>query len=208
MVPDSLVLSSLDAARHVRAPRFFPAPASALDGQRRDVVVQADAAGHRLLARLLVPAPLPVLDLACFAAVERLLAAPALLPVLAVVYRARALLPARRARAWRAPLLSAGAIDIVATCCSTGRGSSGAGCGAERVVCTLTNRALCGAGACHRRRPCGNAAAIGIIASGRCCGARDAPALANGLLLLRPRESTGVLVAAATDAPHGGSLLP
>ena len=32
------------------------------------------------------------------------------------------------------------------------------------------------------------------------------PALANGLLLLRPRESTGVLVAAAIDAPHGWLL--
>ena len=35
-------------------------------------------ARHRLLARPRVPAPLPVPELACFAAVERLLAAPAL----------------------------------------------------------------------------------------------------------------------------------
>ena len=32
------------------------------------------------------------------------------------------------------------------------------------------------------------------------------PALANGLLLLGARESTGVLVAAAIDAPHGWPL--
>ena len=80
VVARALVLGIRDLARHVGAPRLFPAPAPALDGQRRAVVVQADAARHRLLARLLVPAPLPVLDLACFAAVERLLAAPALLP--------------------------------------------------------------------------------------------------------------------------------
>ena len=74
-----------------------------------------------------------------FAAAERLLAVPALLPVLVVVYRARALLPARRARPWCAPLLSGWRHQHR---CWHHQGGSGAGRGAERVVCTLTNRAL------------------------------------------------------------------
>ena len=96
--PRSLVLGSLDPAGQVGAPCFCPAPAPTLDGQRRAIVVQADAAAHGLLARLLVAAALPVLALAARVAVERLLAAAALLPVLVAGRGAGELLAARRAR--------------------------------------------------------------------------------------------------------------
>ena len=98
MESQPLVLGGLDPACHVCAPRFCPASACALDGQRRAVVVQADAAVHGLFARLLVASPLPVLALALRATVERLLAAAALLPVPVAGGGAGKLLPARRAR--------------------------------------------------------------------------------------------------------------
>jgi hypothetical protein len=126
----SLVLGIRNLARHLRAPRLFPVSAAALNGQRRAVVVQADAARHRCLARQCVPAPLPVLDLACFPAVERLLAAPTPLLVLGAVRSPRELLPAHGARPFCAPLLSAGGIVGM---CSVGRGGGDRACRASRL---------------------------------------------------------------------------
>ena len=97
-------------ARHVGAPGGVPTAASALDGLRVLTVVQADHARELLPAHLPVPAPLPVLDLACLAAVKRLLAPTALLPATVVVHSACELLPARRARPCGASLRCAGGI--------------------------------------------------------------------------------------------------
>ena len=65
----ALVRGICGLARHVGAPGLVPAAAPALDRQQVLLVVQADDAGERLLARLLVPAPLPVRTLAVAVAV-------------------------------------------------------------------------------------------------------------------------------------------
>ena len=64
MVAQALKRGVCGFARHVGAPGLVPAAAPTLDRQRVSVVVQADNACQQLLARLLVPAPLPVLALA------------------------------------------------------------------------------------------------------------------------------------------------
>ena len=57
----ALVRGVRGLARHVGAPGLVPAAAPALDRHWVLLVVQSDDACQRLLARLLVPTPLPVL---------------------------------------------------------------------------------------------------------------------------------------------------
>ena len=195
--PQPLVLGSLDPARHVRAPRFCPAPASALDGQRWAVVVQADAAAHGLLARLLVAAPLPVLALAARVAVERLLAAAALLPALVAGRGAGELLAARRARHCASlPVIRCG--DVYrrsGTIVGVGGRCGGVGRGCE--WCFL--RGL----ACQRG---GRSASMHLCIAAVGCCTRGALALGGGAFLLRAGETRGCFVAPAHHAPHDKGL--
>ena len=195
--PESLVLGSLDAARHVRAPRFCPAPASALDGQRRAVVVQADAAAHGLLARLLVAAPLPVLALAARVAVERLLAAAALLPVLVAGRGAGELLAARRARHCASlPVIRCSDVYRRSrTIVGAGGRCGGVGRGFARGFL----RGL----ACQRG---GRSASMNLCIAAVGCCTRGALALGGGAFLLRAGETRGCFVAPAHHATHGKGL--
>ena len=193
MVPQSLVLGSLDPARHMRAPRFSPAPASALDGQRRAVVVQADAAAHGLLARLLVATPLPVLALAARVAVKHLLATAALLPVLVAGRGASELLAARRA-SHCVSLTVIRCSDVYCRSRTIARaGGRCAGIGRGCGWCFLCGRA------CQRE---GRNASMNLCIAAVGCCACGALAFGGRAFLLRPGETRGCFVAPAHRAPH------